>query len=159
MAISLILIIVGVLGILWYTNNNINEVSMQITSTTNNFKTVLRNALDAGLCCVNGLECGSCPGGCACENIPIFNFNVVVNGLTITLTDITEAPIFPIASRQWDFGNGTTTYGGSTISYTYPTAGTYNVTLTYALSGGICSFPVCEPIYIIPSPPTAVTVT
>ena len=33
------------------------------------------------------------------------------------------------------------------------------VTLTYALSGGICSYPVCEPIYIIPSPPTVVTVT
>lgn len=164
MALSLILIIIGILGIFWYSSNTINSVSLQITSTTNHLKTIFTEALESGLCCINGVDCGnSCTGGCQCENIPNVSFSVVISGLTVTLTDITNpAPIFPVFVREWNFGNGTITpvRTGPSITYTYPQAGTYNITLQLGLSGGCTPIVLpCEPIFAFISPPTTITLT
>ncbi|HSX63051.1 MAG TPA: M14 family zinc carboxypeptidase, partial [Tahibacter sp.] len=66
---------------------------------------------------------------------PVANFGVAANGLTATFTDSSTDSDGSIASRSWNFGDGTT----STVtnpSKTYATAGTYSVTLTVTDNGG-----------------------
>ena len=60
---------------------------------------------------------------------PTANFSSSVSGLTVNFTDSSTDTDGTIASRSWNFGDGTTSTTTSP-SKTYSAAGTYNVTLT-----------------------------
>ena len=66
---------------------------------------------------------------------PIANFSVTTSGLAATFTDSSTDSDGTIASRSWNFGDGTTSTATSP-NKTYTTAGTYNVTLTVTDNGG-----------------------
>jgi PKD repeat protein len=65
----------------------------------------------------------------AANQAPVANFNSSASGLTVNFTDTSTDTDGTIASRNWNFGDSTT----STVqnpSKTYSVAGTYTVTLT-----------------------------
>jgi PKD repeat protein len=67
---------------------------------------------------------------------PTANFSFTTSGLTATFTDSSSDSDGTIASRSWNFGDGTT----STVtnpSKTYSAAGTYSVQLTVTDNGGL----------------------
>ena len=66
---------------------------------------------------------------------PVANFSASVNGLTVNFTDTSTDADGSIASRSWNFGDGTTSTAANP-SKTYATAGTYTVTLTVTDNGG-----------------------
>jgi PKD repeat protein len=67
---------------------------------------------------------------------PVANFTTVTNGLTATFTDTSTDSDGSIASRSWNFGDGSSSTMAST-SKTYASAATYNVTLTVTDNGGL----------------------
>jgi lysyl endopeptidase len=74
-------------------------------------------------------------GGGPVNTPPVANFTSTTSGLTATFTDSSTDSDGSIASRSWNFGDGTT----STVtnpSKTYSAAGTYTVTLTVTDNGG-----------------------
>jgi carboxypeptidase T len=66
---------------------------------------------------------------------PVANFGVVTNGLAATFTDSSTDSDGSIASRAWNFGDGTTSTA-TNPSKTYAAAGTYSVSLTVTDNGG-----------------------
>lgn len=60
---------------------------------------------------------------------PTANFSFTTSGLTATFTDSSTDSDGSIASRSWNFGDGTTSTATSPIK-TYAAAGTYSVVLT-----------------------------
>ena len=66
---------------------------------------------------------------------PVANFTSSVSGLTATFTDTSTDSNGTIASRSWNFGDGTTSTA-TNPSRTYTAAGTYTVTLTVTDNGG-----------------------
>ncbi|GAB3100611.1 proprotein convertase P-domain-containing protein [Lysobacter terrae] len=60
---------------------------------------------------------------------PVANFSFATSGLTANFTDGSTDSDGTIASRSWNFGDGSTSTATSP-SHVYATAGTYNVTLT-----------------------------
>lgn len=88
---------------------------------------------------------GTCSGGCGAglvdatatmqavagpaNQAPVANFSFTTSGLTATFTDGSSDPDGSIASRSWNFGDGTTSTATSPVK-TYAAAGTYTVTLT-----------------------------
>lgn len=160
MAISLILIIAAGLFILYYSYDNINTTAKEISSATTQLKTLFTDAIDAGLCCINGANCGtfctSSSEGCQCRNTPNITYTVVNSGLNVTFTNTTATDTFPLSKIPlsdliWSFGDGTTASGlnNTTITHTYLQQGTYNTTLTLVLRNGssfICAFPVVSPV-------------
>lgn len=96
---------------------------------------------------------GACSGGCGAGIIdakktldavsggggnvaPVANFSVATSALTASFTDSSTDSDGSIASRSWNFGDGT----GSTAanpSHTYSAAGTYSVALTVTDNGGL----------------------
>ncbi|MEJ5208342.1 pre-peptidase C-terminal domain-containing protein [Denitratimonas sp. CY0512] len=90
---------------------------------------------------------GTCSGGCGAGIVdayaavsavagsgpgntpPVANFSSTVNGLTVNFTDTSTDADGSIASRSWNFGDGTTS-SAANPSKTYASAGSYNVTLT-----------------------------
>jgi PKD repeat protein len=67
---------------------------------------------------------------------PTANFNFTTSGLTANFTDSSTDSDGTIASRSWNFGDGTTSTATSP-SKTYSAAGTYTVTLTVTDNGGL----------------------
>ncbi|MBL8262711.1 MAG: PKD domain-containing protein [Xanthomonadaceae bacterium] len=67
---------------------------------------------------------------------PVANFSVSTSGLTATFTDSSSDSDGSIASRSWNFGDGSSSTLTSP-SKTYAAAGTYNVTLTVTDNGGL----------------------
>jgi PKD repeat protein len=67
---------------------------------------------------------------------PVANFTASTNGLTATFTDTSSDSDGSIASRSWNFGDGTTSTAANP-SRTYAASGTYNVTLTVTDNGGL----------------------
>ncbi|MBP6750325.1 MAG: PKD domain-containing protein, partial [Xanthomonadaceae bacterium] len=70
------------------------------------------------------------------NNPPVANFSFTTSGLTATFTDSSTDAGGSIASRSWNFGDGST----STLanpSKTYAAAGTYSVVLTVTDNGGL----------------------
>ncbi|MGH8083424.1 MAG: S8 family serine peptidase [Lysobacter sp.] len=63
------------------------------------------------------------------NNPPVANFTSSASGLTVTFTDTSTDSDGSIASRSWNFGDGTTSTA-TNPSKTYSAAGTYNVSLT-----------------------------
>ncbi|WP_440225744.1 S8 family serine peptidase [Dokdonella sp. MW10] len=95
---------------------------------------------------------GACSGGCGAGIInatatlqavsgggsnaaPVANFSFTTSGLTATFSDSSTDSDGTIASRSWNFGDGTTSTA-TNPSKTYGAAGTYNVTLTVTDNGG-----------------------
>ncbi|WP_328972876.1 collagenase [Streptomyces sp. NBC_00239] len=74
---------------------------------------------------------GDCGGGTnpPTNKPPVAGFNAAVNGLTVNLTDTSTDADGTIASRAWDFGDGSTSTAANP-SKTYKAAGTYTVRLT-----------------------------
>lgn len=68
-------------------------------------------------------------GGGTGNTPPVANFTFAANGLTVSFTDSSSDANGTIASRSWNFGDGTTSTATSP-SKTYSAAGTYTVTLT-----------------------------
>ncbi|MGO4774387.1 M4 family metallopeptidase, partial [Lysobacter sp. 2RAB21] len=101
---------------------------------------VLRAACDMGMkgqdvvdaFKVVGINAGALPAGCGgtpANTPPVANFTSAVSGLKVTFTDKSTDSDGTIASRSWNFGDGTTSTATSP-SKTYTAAGTYTVTLT-----------------------------
>ncbi|MGO4263745.1 M14 family zinc carboxypeptidase [Lysobacter sp. TAB13] len=63
------------------------------------------------------------------NNPPVANFTSSASGLSVNFTDTSTDSDGTIASRSWNFGDGTTSTAANP-SKTYSTAGTYTVTLT-----------------------------
>ncbi|WP_250449427.1 PKD domain-containing protein [Lysobacter enzymogenes] len=80
---------------------------------------------------VNGLDSGGTPG----NQPPVANFASSASGLTVNFTDSSSDSDGSIASRSWDFGDGTTSTA-TNPSKTYSAAGTYTVKLTVTDNGG-----------------------
>ncbi|TDR48586.1 serine protease [Tahibacter aquaticus] len=96
---------------------------------------------------------GTCSGGCGTGIIdaaktlaavggggggnvaPTANFSASPSGLTVSFTDTSTDSDGTIASRAWNFGDGTTSTAANP-SKTYSAAGTYTVTLTVTDNGG-----------------------
>ncbi|WP_282563026.1 proprotein convertase P-domain-containing protein [Tahibacter amnicola] len=95
--------------------------------------TRLSNWLDpgnTGAQTVDGLNNGG--GG---NQPPVANFGFTASGLTVTFTDSSSDSDGTIASRSWNFGDGTTSTA-TNPSKTYAAAGTYSVALTVTDNGG-----------------------
>ncbi|QWP78845.1 S8 family serine peptidase [Lysobacter sp. K5869] len=75
-------------------------------------------------------------GGTPGNQAPVANFASSVSGLTVSFTDSSTDSDGSIASRSWDFGDGTTSTATSP-SKTYTAAGTYTVKLTVTDNGGL----------------------
>ncbi len=80
-----------------------------------------------------GVELIPTAGG---NEAPTANFTAVTNGLTATFTDTSTDSDGSIASRVWNFGDGTTSTMANPTK-TYAVANTYNVTLTVTDNGGL----------------------
>ena len=81
----------------------------------------------AWLPCVANPNASGCGG--TVNTPPTANFTVTTSGLVASFTDGSSDPDGSIASRSWNFGDGTTSTATSP-SKTYATAGTYSVVLT-----------------------------
>ncbi|MEO6364622.1 MAG: M4 family metallopeptidase, partial [Luteimonas sp.] len=79
----------------------------------------------------SGTNCG---GGGGNAN-PVANFTSSISGLTVNFTDTSTDSDGTIASRSWNFGDGTTSTAANP-SKTYGAAGTYTVTLTVTDNAG-----------------------
>ena len=74
-------------------------------------------------------------GGTPSNVAPTANFSSATSGLTATFTDSSTDSDGTIASRSWNFGDGTTSTA-TNPSKTYSAAGTYSVSLTVTDNGG-----------------------
>ncbi len=70
---------------------------------------------------------------------PNANFSSSINGLTVNFTDSSTDVDGTIASRNWNFGDSTSSTAQNP-SKTYASAGTYSVTLTVTDNGGATSY-------------------
>ncbi len=75
-------------------------------------------------------------GGGGGNTAPVANFTTMLSGLTANFTDTSTDSDGTIASRSWNFGDGTTSTAINP-SKTYAAAGTYTVTLTVTDNGGL----------------------
>ena len=75
------------------------------------------------------------PGGGG-NAVPTANYSFTVSGLTATFTDASSDSDGSIASRSWDFGDGSSS-AATNPGKTYAAAGTYSVTLTVTDDGGL----------------------
>ncbi len=75
-------------------------------------------------------------GGGGGNVAPVANFSAINTGLTAAFTDTSTDSDGSIASRTWDFGDGTLSTAVNP-SRTYSAAGTYSVSLTVTDNGGL----------------------
>jgi lysyl endopeptidase len=76
------------------------------------------------------------PGGGGGNVAPTANYSFTVSGLTASFTDASSDSDGSIASRSWNFGDGSNSTA-TNPSKTYAAAGTYSVTLTVTDNGGL----------------------
>jgi PKD repeat protein len=79
---------------------------------------------------------GSYGGGGGGNTAPVANFSFTTSGLTANFTDASTDSGGSIASRQWNFGDGSSSTAASP-AHTYASAGTYTVQLTVTDNGGL----------------------
>jgi PKD repeat protein len=78
---------------------------------------------------------GTYTTGSGSNIVPTANFSFTTSGLTATFTDTSTDVDGTIATRTWNFGDGTTSTA-TNPSKTYSIPGTYTVSLTVADNGG-----------------------
>ncbi|MGN6518999.1 MAG: PKD domain-containing protein [Dokdonella sp.] len=66
---------------------------------------------------------------------PVAGFSFTTNGLTANFTDASTDSDGTIASRSWNFGDGSAPSTATNPSHTYATGGSYTVTLTVTDNG------------------------
>ncbi|MFI4970193.1 MAG: S8 family serine peptidase [Lysobacterales bacterium] len=67
---------------------------------------------------------------------PVADFTDTINGLTVSFTDTSSDSDGTIASRSWDFGDGSALDTTANPVHTYAAGGTYSVSLTVTDNGG-----------------------
>jgi len=67
---------------------------------------------------------------------PVANFSFTTSNLTATFTDSSTDSDGTVASRSWNFGDGTAVSTATNPSHAYAAAGTYSVALTVTDNGG-----------------------
>ncbi len=104
------------------------QVEAQLKSTAYALSGACSGGCGAGI--INARALVDAAGGGGGGNVnPVANFTFATSGLTATFTDGSSDSDGTIASRSWNFGDGTTSTATSP-SKTYSAAGTYNVSLT-----------------------------
>ncbi len=84
---------------------------------------------------------------------PTANFTFTTNNLTANFTDASTDSDGMIASRSWNFGDGSTS-ATANPSHPYAAAGTYQVTLTVTDNGGLSSQVAKSVTVALPPPPS-----
>lgn len=105
------------------------QVESTIKSTARAFPSTPSQPIGAGIVQARAAVDAAGGGGNPGNNPPVANFTSSANGLTVQFTDTSSDSDGSIASRSWNFGDGTTSTAANP-SKTYSAAGTYNVTLT-----------------------------
>ena len=103
------------------------QVEALLKSSARAFPSTPSQPIGAGI--VNAKAAVDAAGGGGSNQNPVANFSASVNGLAVQFTDSSTDSDGTIASRSWNFGDGTTSTATSP-SKTYAAAGTYNVSLT-----------------------------
>jgi PKD repeat protein len=88
---------------------------------------------------------------------PTASFTYSTSFLSANFTDASSDSDGTIASRSWDFGDGTTSTA-TNPSKTYANAGTYPVTLTVTDNGGLSS-QATQSVTVVAAPPTTVSLS
>ncbi|MGV8931857.1 MAG: M4 family metallopeptidase [Luteimonas sp.] len=118
----------------WTASTNYNQGACGVQRAAGDYGYSVADAVSAfssvGVT-ASGTNCGS-TGNTA----PVANFSSAVNGLAVAFTDSSSDSDGTIASRSWDFGDGTSSTA-TNPSKTYATAGTYSVTLTVTDNGNL----------------------
>lgn len=84
------------------------------------------------------------------------NPNPVVVFNEVQFTDLSDAFATNIAVSTWDFGNGNSS-SGSTVVYSYPVPGVYNVCLT-TTSDANCTAEYCQDFQVVPATITPINI-
>ena len=104
------------------------EIEAAIKQTARAFPSTPSQPIGAGIIDANAAV-AAVMGGTPANNPPVANFTSSANGLTVQFTDTSTDSDGSIASRSWNFGDGTTSTAANP-SKTYSAAGTYTVGLT-----------------------------
>lgn len=107
-------------------SNYMNGSSMN-TSMDTDFK--------AWLPCVNNASLPNCGSTTPTNTLPVASFTNTASNLTVNFTDTSTDSDGSIASRSWNFGDGSTSTAANPAK-TYSAAGTYNVVLTVTDNSG-----------------------
>lgn len=104
------------------------EIETIIKQTARAFPATPSQPIGAGIIDANAAVT-AVMGGTPANNPPTANFSAAPNGLTVQFTDTSTDSDGSVASRSWNFGDGTTSTAANP-SKTYSAAGTYSVSLT-----------------------------
>ena len=113
-------------------------------------------AVQGAAACV-GAGGGGDPGGGGGNTPPTAAFTHTVTGLQADFTDTSTDPDGTIGEWSWDFGDGVGTSTAQNPTYTYGSAGTFDVTLTVTDDGGASS-QTTNPVTVSETPPPTATV-
>ena len=109
------------------------QVEAQLKATAYPLSGACSGGCGAGI--INARALVDAAGGGTGNTPPVSNFTFATSGLTATFTSTATDSDGTIASRSWNFGDGTTSTA-TNPSKTYSAAGTYNVTLTVTDNAG-----------------------
>lgn len=73
-----------------------------------------------------------------------------------SVASFTNTSTTPFTGASWNYGDGSPVTTGTHGSHSYPTPGTYNVTLT--ITQGPCSHSVTHPIVVVDAPPMTLSI-
>jgi len=118
------------LGLAQYTPS---QMEAMLKSSSRAFPSTPSQPIGAGI--LNAKAAVDAAGGGTGNVTPTANFSSSTSGLTATFTDSSTDSDGTIASRSWNFGDGTTSTA-TNPSKTYSAAGTYSVVLTVTDNGG-----------------------
>jgi len=117
-----------------YTLSNLANASYTLTPSLSgySFSPVNRNVTVSGANVTAQNFTGTATGNAN----PVSNFTFTASGLTVNFTDTSTDSDGTIASRSWNFGDGSATSTAANPSHAYAIGGTYQVALTVTDNGG-----------------------